>query len=220
MNQTLPAVHDNPVQAEPEGQPVEVLPQEDNLDRPGPTETTENHVAQKKSLDPDDLSMEEHIDQTQKELQSVFAAEIAHGDIKLDQLGDQLIVKLKKRALFSSGQSDLHAKGLTVLRRASDVFKSLSGKHIGIRIEGYTPFSPASTNLQERVRFQSNWMLSGERAIAVIQYLTEKGGVPASNISAVGFAVRPGTIDRGKQSPVDEPRIHIGLYPKHPSVAN
>jgi flagellar motor protein MotB len=193
MSQTLPAVHGYEAQTQPEGQPVDVLLQEDNLERPGP-ETTKNHVLQKKSLDADDISKDQHIDltKTHEALRSVFEAEIAHGDIKVDQLGDQLIVKLKKRALFSSGQSELHAKGLTVLRRASDVFKSFSDKHI--RIEGYTPYSPASVNLQERVRFQSNWMLSGERAIAAIQYLTEKGGVPSSNISAVGFAVRLGPV--------------------------
>jgi hypothetical protein len=103
MSQTLPAVHGYEAQTQPEGQPVDVLLQEDNLERPGP-ETTKNHVLQKKSLDADDISKDQHIDltKTHEGLRSVFEAEIAHGDIKVDQLGDQLIVKLKKRALCSS----------------------------------------------------------------------------------------------------------------------
>jgi len=216
MSQPLQAVPDA-ASAKPEG-PVDVLPRVDHLERPALTETTENHIGQKDSMVSDEPSKDQHIHlaATQDALRSVFEPEIAHGDIKVDQLGNQLMVKVKKRALFSSGQSQLHAKGLTVLRRASEVFKSLSGKHI--RVEGYMPYSPGSANLQDRVRFQSNWMLSGERAIAIIQYL-EKGGLPASNISAVGFAVRLGAIDHGNQSHVDEPHIHIGLYPKDHSVA-
>jgi flagellar motor protein MotB len=220
-SQTLTAVHEQGSRVEREGQLLAVLPdQDDKPERPGPMETIENQILDRKPLEPkgvpEDASSQ--LTKAQEALQSVFLAEIAHGDIKVQQLGDQLIVKLKKQALFSSGQSELHAKGLTVLRRASDVFKSLTDKHI--RIEGYTPYSTAGATLQERVRFQSNWVLSGERAIAVLQYLIEKGGVPASNVSAGGFAVRLGTTDRGKELHVDELRIHIGLYPKDPSVTN
>ncbi|WP_447985229.1 OmpA family protein [Nitrospira sp. Nam74] len=221
MSQTFTAVDEQGSRAEREGPLLAVLPdREGKLEQSSPMETTENQVVDRKPLEPKGVPEDERsqLTKAQEALQSVFLAEIAHEDIKVQQLEDQLIVNLKKQALFSYGQSELHAKGLTVLRRASAVFQSLTDKYI--RIEGYTPYTTAGANLQERVRFQSNWVLSGERAIAVRQYFIEKGGVPASNVSAGGFAVRVGTTDRGEELHVNELRIHIGLHPKDLSVTS
>jgi hypothetical protein len=52
-----------------------------------------------------------------------------------------------------------------------------------LSIEGHTDTSPIATE-----RFPSNWHLSAARAIGVLQYMVNSGGLPPEKLSAAGFA--------------------------------
>lgn len=58
-----------------------------------------------------------------------------------------------------------------------------------LRVDGHTDNIPIHNEL-----YSSNWQLSANRAIAVVQYLTEKG-VPAKHLVAAGF---------GEHQPIDK----------------
>ena len=62
-----------------------------------------------------------------------------------------------------------------------------------LSIEGHSDTSPIATE-----RFPSNWHLSAARAIAVLQYMVNSGGLPPEKLSACRFILetqRFGSVD-------------------------
>lgn len=81
--------------------------------------------------------------------------------------------------LFDSGDASLNDKLLDVLDGIAEIARQ---KGLVIQIEGHTDNQPIDT-----ARFPSNWELSTQRAVNVLRYLQEHGGVAAGNLVAVGF---------------------------------
>lgn len=97
-------------------------------------------------------------------------AEYTHKGIRLT-LNDQL--------LFQSGSAALTEDGLRLLGQIIAVIKPMQ-RHV--RIEGHTDDRPIATS-----RYPSNWELSTARAIGVVNFFIEQGGIPASFFSAAGY---------------------------------
>lgn len=91
---------------------------------------------------------------------------------------------LNDSLLFTSGSAEITGPGKALLLRISRVIKPLE-RHI--RVEGHTDNIPIQTN-----RYPSNWELSTERAINVVQIFIQAGGILPQHLSAVGYGdVKP-----------------------------
>lgn len=149
-------------------------------------------------------------EKTHKELIGQLQKEITDGSIKITQLKDRLSVEIVDKILFASGSDQVTPQGKGVLKKVSDILKTV--KENGIRIEGHTDNVPIGSKLAGK--FPSNWELSTSRATQVVRYLSELGVSP-ENLSAVGLAeyqpVAPNDTPEGKQR---NRRIEIVLYPK------
>jgi chemotaxis protein MotB len=170
--------------------------------------------AEKERLKQEHAAKEDEIrrlTRTQEELAKSLQDEIAKGNIKIRQVRDRLTINMVDRVLFDSGQADVKASGLKVLKQVSGVLKKVTDKQI--RIEGHTDNVPVGQKI--RGRFPSNWELSTARATSVVRYLIDNGGLNASNLSAIGYAdnrpVASNETDEGKMA---NRRIEITLYPK------
>lgn len=153
----------------------------------------------------------ERLTRTQEELSESLQAEIARGDIRIQQVRDQLRINMVDRVLFDSGQGHVKPAGLKVLKQMSEVLRTVGDKQI--RIEGHTDNVPIGPKLVNR--FPTNWELSTARATSVVRYLTEKGGVETETISAVGYAdTRPVADNDSEDGRTANRRIEIVLYPK------
>lgn len=97
-------------------------------------------------------------------------AEYTHKGIRLT-LNDQL--------LFQSGSAALTEDGLRLLGQIIAVVKPMQRQ---VRIEGHTDDRPIATS-----RYPSNWELSTARAIGVVNFFIDHGGIPASFFSAAGY---------------------------------
>ena len=84
------------------------------------------------------------------------------------------------QVLFQPGDADLQAEGLTVL---DVVAQALANVPNDVSVEGHTDDRPISNS-----RYASNWELSNARATSVLRYLIEHDQIPASRLSAVGYA--------------------------------
>ncbi|MED4403786.1 OmpA family protein [Metabacillus fastidiosus] len=86
---------------------------------------------------------------------------------------------LPERMLFESGQANLldGAKGFL-----TDIAPLLAKMENQMIVEGYTDNIPISNE-----RFKSNWQLSTDRSISVIDYLANKENIEASRFTAVGY---------------------------------
>lgn len=139
-------------------------------------------------------TLEQNLSQTEAELAKLKATtdslkeklkgEIQKGDIKLSQSGDRIQVDLVDKVLFDSGDAALSKRGEEVLGRVAAVLKTVEDKQI--QVSGHTDDSPI-TNPELKKQFATNWELSVARAVNVVRYLTETGGVPPKHVLAAGF---------------------------------
>jgi chemotaxis protein MotB len=63
------------------------------------------------------------------------------------------------------------------------IVKIAKHNHLSIQVEGHTDNQSIGT-----VKFPSNWELSTMRAVNILRYLQEIGGIPARRLVAVGFS--------------------------------
>lgn len=106
--------------------------------------------------------------------------------------GDRFV--FQSELFFKSGSAFLEASGKKQLDVLAKTLKELKKKIPSkiswvLRVDGHTDNIPIHNEL-----YSSNWQLSANRAIAVVQYLTEKG-VPAKHLVAAGF---------GEHQPIDK----------------
>lgn len=94
--------------------------------------------------------------------------------------GDGFKAVIPNPVLFGSGDASLNTGVEAIL----DGIAGIAIKnHLAIEVEGHTDGLPIET-----AQFPSNWELSTMRAVNILRYLQQNGGVPANRLVAVGFA--------------------------------
>lgn len=113
-------------------------------------------------------------------LQQMFQPEISKQQIAMNNTPLTLSISLNDSVLFASGQTTLKPEAQILL---TNIAGGLTGLPDGYRIvvRGYTDDQPISTP-----QFPSNWSLSAERAVSVVQ-LFLKAGLPGDILGAEGF---------------------------------
>jgi chemotaxis protein MotB len=102
-------------------------------------------------------------------------------DIRI--VGDRFV--LQSEIFFDTGRADLKPEGRAELDKVAAAIVELEGQIPAeiawiLRVDGHTDVRPIIG------QFKSNWDLSAERAISVVQYLVGKGVKP-SRLVAAGF---------------------------------
>jgi flagellar motor protein MotB len=134
-----------------------------------------------------------------------FGAKGAKGDpsdfsgegVQTSQRGSDLVVSVAGDVLFDSGSATLKGSAKKTLDKIAGTLKSKYGGST-IRVEGYTDSDPV-----KKSGWKTNERLSGERAMAVEDYLSSKG-VSKSKIYFAGFGA-----DRPKSTKKDSRRVEI-----------
>lgn len=111
--------------------------------------------------------------------------------------GSDLVVSVAGDVLFDSGSANLKSSAKKTLDKIAGTLKSKYGGQT-IRVEGYTDTDPV-----KKSGWKTNERLSGERAMAVEEYLSSKG-VSKNKIYFAGFGS-----DRPKSSKKDSRRVEI-----------
>ncbi|MCB8874920.1 OmpA family protein [Acidisoma silvae] len=91
-----------------------------------------------------------------------------------------LTINLDAAVLFDSGQADLLPTARTLLAHVAASLKALPPPFT-IELQGYTDNVPITT-----AQFRSNWSLSAERAVSVVQLFVD-GGLDGNRLTAQGF---------------------------------
>lgn len=113
-------------------------------------------------------------------LQKGLDADLTNGklQIRLDARG--LIISLREKAFFASGDSSVALDSLPILAKIAAVVQSLPNP---VRLEGHTDARPIHTS-----RFRSNWELSAARSIAMLELLRDRFQIPSSRMAVAGYA--------------------------------
>jgi chemotaxis protein MotB len=91
-----------------------------------------------------------------------------------------LVMRLSDHALFDVAVATLSPQAIPLLNKVGEIIARTS---VDVRIEGHTDDLPIRT-----AQFPSNWELSTARAVNVLRYFIETGGIANQRLSAVGFA--------------------------------
>jgi outer membrane protein OmpA-like peptidoglycan-associated protein len=120
------------------------------------------------------------------------------------QRGTDVVVEVAGDVLFDSGSATLKGSAKKTLDKVAGVIKSRYSNN-QIRVEGYTDSDPL---VKTKGKWENNERLSGERALAVEQYLSSKG-ITKNQIYYAGFgAARP------KNSKKESRRVEIVILGK------
>jgi chemotaxis protein MotB len=97
-------------------------------------------------------------------------AEVASGQIEIQQLVDGIRLAVSDELLFPSGSAELERGGRDVLVR---VAKQIGDEQAIVAVEGHTDNVRIGPSL--RKRYTSNWELAAARAAGVVRLLNEQG---------------------------------------------
>lgn len=138
--------------------------------------------------------------------------EVTNGQLQITQYKNMLTVDVAEKIFFASGSATLKATGQDVLKKVADALAPYQQKMI--RVAGYTDNVRPGKALQEK--FPTNWDLSVARAVNVVRFLQEKGGIAPERLIASGrgeFApIAPNDTAEGRQK---NRRIEIMLLDKN-----
>ncbi|WP_319784357.1 flagellar motor protein MotB [Oceanisphaera sp. IT1-181] len=124
------------------------------------------------------------VDQQAMVVAQALAAELSesieHDAIEIEALGQQVVIRIKENASFSSGSAFLQPQFWPVVRKIGDLIKDIPGE---ILVSGHTDDIRSSNEL-----FRSNWELSSQRALAVAEQLLKVDGFNEERMVVMGMA--------------------------------
>jgi len=106
-------------------------------------------------------------------LVSELQAEVATGQVEIQQIRDGVRLNVSDELLFESGSVDLGESGRSLLARVAEQIRN---EEAVITVEGHTDDVAVGPSL--RRRFPTNWELAGARAAIVVRLLAENGVDP------------------------------------------
>lgn len=122
---------------------------------------------------PEDWLQIKKVFSEKKQLNEVFQ------DMDFEITEKEIRVKLPGTVLFDPGRADLLPASYRVLDAAVKIIRLMPGE---VRVCGYSDTQPI-----DKERYESNLLLSGYRASAVVRYLIEKHQIDPGRLSAFGY---------------------------------
>jgi chemotaxis protein MotB len=144
--------------------------------------------------------------QTLKDMLGKFKSLIAAGKLKVKIRDGKMYLELPSAILFPSGRASLSEGGKDTLTEVAAVLAMIEDREF--QVAGHTDNVPISSG-----RFDSNWELSTERALSVVQFLQEMG-VSSESLSAAGYGEHQPVADNStEEGRAQNRRIEIILMP-------
>ncbi|MCA2014486.1 flagellar motor protein MotB [Vibrio tritonius] len=123
---------------------------------------------------------EEEVEATVEKIQKALQREIAEGAIEVENLGQQIVIRIKEKGAFPSSSAFLQPKFRPLVRQIAELVKDIPGK---IRITGHTDNQPIDSEL-----YRSLWDLSSQRAVSVAQEMEKVKGFDHQRLQVRGLA--------------------------------
>jgi chemotaxis protein MotB len=140
---------------------------------------------------------------------SELEAEVASGEIQIEQLKEGIRVNVSQEILFASGSAKLDPVGVEVLGRVAD---QLAKSTYLIEVQGHTDDLAISGQLAQR--YATNWELAAARASRVTRLIQEHG-VPGDRLKVASFAsFQPVVANVSPENRALNRRIEIRLKPR------
>lgn len=155
-----------------------------------------------------ELSSEiDRLSQAKAMLEDRLKKEIEAKEVSLSMQDRGLVLTFVSEVLFDSGKAVVRQEAFNALDKVAEVLQSgAAGMNVGI--EGHTDDQPIKFS-----NWTSNWQLSGARALAVLNYLLEKGVEP-TRLSFIGYGeFKPVAANDTKEGRQKNRRVEIVILP-------
>jgi chemotaxis protein MotB len=141
-------------------------------------------------------------------LEERLSQEINDKQVKLKMMEKGLVISFVADILFDSGKAKLRPESYLALDTVAGVLMdTVSQSKIGI--EGYTDDQPIKYS-----SWKSNWELSAARALGVLHYLIDKGGIEPSRLSVSAYGeYQPVAAQGTKEDNQLNRRVEIVILP-------
>jgi chemotaxis protein MotB len=141
-----------------------------------------------------------------KDMLAKFKKMMESGKIKIRIANNKMIVEMASAILFPSGKAKLSEEGEAAIAEVSSILTTIGDR--AFQVAGHTDNIPI-----DNAKFGSNWELSAARAVAVVEFMIEKGMKP-ENLSAAGYAdTQPVAGNLSEDGRAQNRRIEIVLQP-------
>lgn len=118
--------------------------------------------------------------QSLETLQKGLEVDVQTGKLQLRLDPRGLIISMREKGFFASGDSAIAPDSLPILAKIAAVVQALPNP---VRLEGHTDARPIHTS-----RFRSNWELSTARSIAMLELMRDRFQISQSRMAVAGYA--------------------------------
>ena len=127
-----------------------------------------------------DPAVEQQVKELIERIREQLSDKIKAGSLELEQLGQQIIIRIKENGSFPEGSAFLQPQFKPVIREVAQALKDIPGE---ITISGHTDNQPLVSEM-----YTSKWDLSAKRAVAVAEEMTTVDGFDQSRLVTMGYA--------------------------------
>jgi chemotaxis protein MotB len=141
-----------------------------------------------------------------RKLVTQFKALTDAGKLQVEIRENRMIVRLGDKILFDPGKTELKPEGKEALTQVTAILKGLASRNF--QVAGHTDNAPIKSK-----RFRSNWELSTQRAVEVVNFMIDSGMEP-KRVSAAGYSDQsPVAANDTPENKAKNRRIEITLVP-------
>jgi len=115
-----------------------------------------------------------------EEFKKALESEIERGLIVVENQLNRIVIRIRERGSFPSGDATLNQNFVPILEKINEVLSQTDGL---IAVAGHTDNIPISTS-----RYRSNWELSTSRATSVVHELLKYNTIPPERFVLEGYA--------------------------------
>jgi chemotaxis protein MotB len=114
-----------------------------------------------------------------RRLEASFPDLISTGKLVILEKQGGLILRISEAALFDLGSAAITPQAVPVLETIAGFLSEVTND---VRVEGHTDDLPIKGG-----RYSTNWELSGARAVSVVLYFIQEGGIAPQRLSLAGY---------------------------------
>ena len=144
------------------------------------------------------------MEQEAKRIAEALKEEIDLGIVEVDWTVREVIIRIRERGTFSSGDDKINSVFAELLKKIADALRTAEGNII---VSGHTDNIPIHT-----ARFPSNWELSAARSAAVVHHLVSKENISANRLQIRAHAeTKPLFSNYTEESRAKNRRVEISI---------
>ncbi|OLQ89324.1 flagellar motor protein MotB [Vibrio ponticus] len=122
----------------------------------------------------------EEMETLTESIKKALEREIDQGAIEVENLGQQIVIRIREQGAFPAGSAFLQPKFRPLVRQVAELVKDVPGI---VRVSGHTDNQRLDSEL-----YRSNWDLSAQRAVSVAQEMEKVRGFSHQRLRVRGMA--------------------------------